>query len=143
MTKVAQLVKGLVALGMLTGLVVGVPWALCHFVGWPLPHQVPSAAQVGRALNRQGISAQTLVDALAVVVWLTWATLVASLAVEIPAALSGRHAPRLPIAGAFQPVTGRLVVPPISTTVYFGVRPVPAAPRREAPCLVARRSRSA
>ncbi|HEY3810281.1 MAG TPA: LysM peptidoglycan-binding domain-containing protein, partial [Acidimicrobiales bacterium] len=123
MTKVAQLVKGLVALGMLTGLVVGVPWALCHFVGWPLPHQVPSAAQVGRALNRQGISAQTLVDALAVVVWLTWATLVASLAVEIPAALSGRHAPRLPIAGAFQPVTGRLVAAIIVACLTLAPRP--------------------
>ena len=123
MTKVAQLVKGLVALTVLAGLVVGVPWALWHFVGWPLPHHVPSAAQVGRALNHQGIPAQTLVDALAVVVWLTWATLVASLLVEIPAALSGRHAPRLPIAGVFQPVTGRLVAAVIIACLTLAPRP--------------------
>lgn len=129
MTKVMQLAKGLVALVVLTGLVVGVPWALWHFVGWPLPHHVPSAAQVGRALNRQGIPAQTLVDALAVVVWLTWATLVVSLVVEIPAALSGRHAPRLPIAGIFQPITGRLVAAVIVACLALAPRPAhPGAP---------------
>jgi DNA-binding SARP family transcriptional activator len=129
MTKLVQLVKGVVALGVLAGLVVGVPWALWHFVGWPLPHHVPSAAQVGRALNRQGIPAQTLVDALAVVVWLTWATLIASLAIEIPAALSGRHAPRLPIAGIFQPVTGRLVAAVIVACLALAPRPAhPGAP---------------
>ena len=109
MTRLVHLVKGLAALAVLVLLVVGVPWALWHFIGWPLPHHVPSAGQVGRALNHQGIPAQTLIDALAVVVWLTWATLVASLVVEIPAAISGRHAPHLPVAGLFQPVTGRLV----------------------------------
>ncbi|MBV9662022.1 MAG: LysM peptidoglycan-binding domain-containing protein [Acidimicrobiales bacterium] len=123
MTKVVQLAKGLAALAVLAGLVVGVPWALWHFIGWPLPHHLPSAGQVGRALNRQGIPAQTLVDALAVVVWLTWATLVASLAVEIPAALSGRHAPHLPVAGIFQPVTGRLVAAIIVACLTLAPRP--------------------
>ena len=129
MTKVAPLAKGLLALVVLTVLVAGVPWALWHFVGWPLPHHVPSAAQVGRALNRQGIPAQTLVDALAVVVWLTWVTLIASLVVEIPAALSGRRAPRLPVAGVFQPVTGRLVAAVIVACLALAPRPAhPGAP---------------
>ncbi len=141
MTKIAQLVKGLVALAVLAGLLVGVPCALWHFVGWPLPHHVPSAAQVGRALNHQGIPAQTLVDALAVVVWLTWATLVASLLVEIPAALSGRHAPKLPIAGVFQPVTGRLVAAVIIACLTLAPRPAhPGAPAASGnPGLTARR----
>jgi DNA-binding SARP family transcriptional activator len=128
MTKAAQLVKGVVALVLLAGLVAGVPWALWHFVGWPLPHHVPSAAQVGRALNRQGIPAQTLVDALAVVVWLAWATLVASLLVEVPAALAGRHASRLPIAGLFQPVTGRLVAAVIVACLTLAPRPAHPGP---------------
>jgi DNA-binding SARP family transcriptional activator/LysM repeat protein len=123
MTRLGHLVKGLCALVLLAALVVGIPWALWHFVGWPLPHHVPSAAQVGRALNRQGIPDQTLVDALAVVVWLTWAVLVASIAVEIPAALSGRHAPRLPLAGIFQPITGRLVVAVIVASLTLAPRP--------------------
>src|SRR5579875_3538280 len=107
--RVGRVVKGLGALVLLAALVGGVPWALWHFVGWPLPHHIPSASQVGRALNRQGIPDQALIDALAVVVWITWAVLVASIAVEVPAALSGRHAPRLPVAGIFQPVTGHPV----------------------------------
>ena len=71
-----RVVGGLGALALLAALVAGIPWALWHFVGWPLPHDLPTTGQVGRALNRQVIPAQTLVDALAVVVWLTWATLV-------------------------------------------------------------------
>jgi DNA-binding SARP family transcriptional activator len=141
MTKVAQLIKGFAALALLAALVAGVPWALWHFVGWPLPHHVPSAAQVGRALNRQGIPTQSLVDALAVVVWLAWATLVASLLVEIPAALAGRHAPRLPMAGIFQPVTGRLVAAVIVACLTLATRPAhpgaPGSPGR--PDLTARR----
>jgi DNA-binding SARP family transcriptional activator/nucleoid-associated protein YgaU len=123
MTRLAHLVKGVAALAVLVGLVAGVPWALWHFIGWPLPHHLPSAGQVGRALNRQGIPAQTLIDALAVVVWLTWATLVASLAVEIPAALSGRHAPHLPVAGIFQPVTGHLVAAVIVACLALAPKP--------------------
>jgi DNA-binding SARP family transcriptional activator len=122
-TRIGRVAKGLGALVLLGVLVGGVPWALRHFVGWPLPHHVPSASQVGRALNRQGIPAQTLIDALAVVVWLTWAALIASLAVEIPAALSGRHPPRLPIAGIFQPVTGHLVAAVIVACLAVASRP--------------------
>jgi DNA-binding SARP family transcriptional activator/LysM repeat protein len=123
MTRAGRVARGLGALALLAALVVGIPWALSRFVGWPLPHHVPSTAQVGWALNRQGIPDQTLVDALAVVVWITWATLVASLVVEIPAALSGRHAPHLPLAGILQPVTGRLVAAVIVACLTLAPRP--------------------
>ena len=121
--RVGRVVKGLGALVLLAALVGGVPWALWHFVGWPLPHHVPSASQVGRALNRQGIPDQALVDALAVVVWITWAVLVASIVIEVPAALSGRHSRRLPLAGIFQPVTGRLVVAVVVACLALAPRP--------------------
>jgi len=123
LSRVGRVVKGLGALMLLAALVGGVPWALWHFVGWPLPHHIPSASQVGRALNRQGIPDQALIDALAVVVWLTWAVLVASIAVEVPAALSGRHAPRLPVAGIFQPVTGHLVAAIVVACLTLAPRP--------------------
>jgi DNA-binding SARP family transcriptional activator len=141
MTRVIRVIKGLSALILLAALVAGIPWALWHFVGWPLPHHVPTAAQVGRALNRQGIPDQALVDALAVVVWITWATLVASIAVEIPAALSGHHAPRLPVAGIFQPVTGRLVAAVIVACLSLAPRPGHTAPAGASagPPLVGRR----
>ncbi|MDA8070982.1 MAG: BTAD domain-containing putative transcriptional regulator [Actinomycetota bacterium] len=123
LVRLYRVVGGLGALVLLAGLVVGIPWALWHFVGWPLPHHVPTAAQVGRALDHQGIPAQSLVDALAVVVWLTWAVLMVSLAAEIPAALSGRRARRLPLAGAFQPLTGRLVAAVAVACLALAPRP--------------------
>ncbi len=128
MTRVARLLQGLGALCVLVALVAGVPWALVHFVGWPLPHHVPSVAEVGRALDHQGIPAQALVDALAVVVWVAWATLLASLAVEVPAALAGRHAGRLPLAGAFQPLTGRLVAAVVVACLTLAPRPAHPTP---------------
>ena len=109
MGRLVSLAKGFAALVLLVALVAGIPWALWHFVGWPLPHHIPSPSTIGHALDRHGIPARTLVEALAVVVWVTWAVLVASVAAEIPAALAGRRAPRLRVAGVFQPVTGRLV----------------------------------
>jgi DNA-binding SARP family transcriptional activator len=122
MTRLARIAKGLGALVLLVVLVAGIPWALWHFVGWPLPHHLPTATQVGRALNRQGIPDQTLIDALAVVVWITWAILVISIAVEIPAALSGRHARRLPLAGIFQPLSGPLVAAVLVACLSFTPR---------------------
>jgi DNA-binding SARP family transcriptional activator len=127
-TRLARIAKGLGALVLLVALVGAIPWALWHFVGWPLPHHVPSASQIGRALNRQGIPAQALVDALAVIVWITWAILVVSLAIEVPAALSGRHAPHLPVAGVFQPLTGRLVAAVIVACLTLAPRPGHTAP---------------
>jgi hypothetical protein len=93
MTRVGHILKGLCALGLLAGIAAGIPWALWHFIGWPLPHHVPSLAQLGHALDQRGIPDQALIDALAAVVWVTWAVLIASIAVEVPAALAGRRAP--------------------------------------------------
>ena len=122
MTRVGRILKGLCALGLLAGIAAGIPWALWHFIGWPLPHHVPSLAQLGHALDQRGIPDQALIDALAAVVWVTWAVLVASIAVEVPAALAGRRAPRLPLAGIFQPVTGRLVAAVIVAALSFAPR---------------------
>ena len=123
MSRLAHLAKGIGALALLAALVAGIPWALWHYIGWPLPHHVPSVVQVGHALDAHGIAARTLVNALAVVVWVTWALLVASVAAEIPAALAGRRAPRLPVAGVFQPVTGRLVATVVVAALSLAPRP--------------------
>ena len=123
MSRPAHLAKGIGALVLLAALVAGIPLALWHYIGWPLPHHMPSVAQVGHALDSHGIAARTLVDVLAVVVWVTWAVLVASVAAEIPAALAGRRAPRLPLAGAFQPLTGRLVAAVVVAALGLAPRP--------------------
>ena len=129
MSRAVRLAKGAAALVVLVVLLAGIPLALWHFVGWPLPHHVPTAAQVGRALDRQAIPAQALVDALAVVVWLAWASLLVSVALEIPATLRGRAARRLPVAGVLQPVAGRLVAAVVVAGLALTPRPghAPAA----------------
>jgi DNA-binding SARP family transcriptional activator len=133
--RLTRIAEGVGALALLVSLVVGVPSALVHFVGWPLPHHLPSPAAVGRALDRHGIPAEALVDALAVVVWLTWATLVASLAVEIPAALSGRRPAHLPVAGVFQPAVGRLVAAVVVACLALAPRPAHTGTAGSAPAL--------
>ena len=123
MSRALRIAKGAAALVALASLLAGIPFALWHFVGWPLPRHVPTAAQVGRALDRQAIPAQALVDALAVVVWLAWASLLASVALEIPAALRGRAARRLPVAGVLQPLAGRLVMAVVVAGLALSPRP--------------------
>ena len=128
MSRLAHLAKGIAALVLLAALVAGIPFALWHYIGWPLPHHVPSTGQIGHVLDSHGIAGRTLVDVLAVVVWVTWAVLVASVAAEIPAALAGRRARRLPVAGVFQPLTGRLVAAVVVAALALAPRPAHSQP---------------
>jgi DNA-binding SARP family transcriptional activator len=121
-TRIYRLVRGLGALGLLTALVVGIPWALWHFIGWPLPHGVPSWGQLQRGLDQHGIPDQVLLKALAAVVWITWGVLVVSVVVEVPAALAGRSARQLRVVGLFQPLTGRLLAAVIFAVLALAPR---------------------
>ena len=123
MTRLRRIATGILALVVLAGLVGGIPYALWHFVGWPLPHHLPSGSALLHDLDQRGIPDRTLVDALAVVVWLTWGVLVASLVAEVPAAIRGERAGRLPLAGIFQPLTGRLVAAVLVAALAVAPRP--------------------
>ena len=109
MTRIRRVATGFGALLLLTALVVGMPWALWHFIGWPLPHQVPNLSSLGHDLDQRGIPDKTLVDALAVACWLVWAVLAISVFVETIATARGQRAGRVPLVGLFQPLSGRLV----------------------------------
>ena len=66
-----QLLRGLLAFALLLALVIGLPWALVHFVGWPLPDSIPSAGEIqGVLLNP--MSTQLLLDVLACLCWIVW-----------------------------------------------------------------------
>ncbi|HXP33688.1 MAG TPA: BTAD domain-containing putative transcriptional regulator [Acidimicrobiales bacterium] len=101
--------RGVGALVALTALVIGVPVGLAHAVGWPLPHSLPSAGAMRAALTTRGISDRVLLDTLACVAWLAWASAFASVAAEVIAVAAGRASRRLRWAETFQPVAGRLV----------------------------------
>ncbi|WNV90210.1 BTAD domain-containing putative transcriptional regulator [Umezawaea sp. Da 62-37] len=96
----ARLVRGLLAAAVLVALVAGLPWALTHFVGWPLPDHLPSWAEIQGVLLGP-MTTTFLLDFLACLTWLVWAFFaldVARCAVEIA------HDARMPDLSAAGPM---------------------------------------
>lgn len=123
----ADLLKGLAALIVAAVLVVAVPAGLVAYVGWPLPTSLPTFEGIGLAL-RSGINPQLLINTLAVVVWFTWAQIVAALAAEVIAAVGGRTARRLPVFPGLQTAATHLVAAITIAVATLGpLRAVPAA----------------
>lgn len=116
--------RGLAALLGLAALVVGVPAVLWTVAGSPLPDAWPSPADLLDAAVRPD-DGSLFLSLLIVAGWLGWGTFVLSLVVEVPAALRGRPAPRLPGLGAQQ----RLVAALVAAVAAVGAGgPVAAAP---------------
>lgn len=69
---VGRVLRGLIAAGVLLALVVGLPWALWHYVGWPLPDHVPTWDEV-QVVLLSPMTDQQLLDVLACLCWITWA----------------------------------------------------------------------
>lgn len=66
-----RLIRGILAAVVLAALVIGLPWVLAHFVGWPLPDHIPTWDEVqGTLLNP--MSPQLLLNSLAVLCWIVW-----------------------------------------------------------------------
>jgi hypothetical protein len=99
---------GVLALLALVGLVVVVPLGLWALAGWPLPTSV-SWSGITDALGSSHVPDTVLVNALAVVCWLIWIELLASVVVEAVALVRGRRAADVPLAGPLQKMAGRLV----------------------------------
>ncbi|MEY9887312.1 hypothetical protein ABIA31_000941 [Catenulispora sp. MAP5-51] len=100
-----DVITGLGALLALLVLVIGVPLALAYFVGWPLPHKMPS----GGLLNAK-IDTKTFTNVLAVLVWLAWAQFSACVLVEALAAARGIGMPgHVPLSGGSQILARQLV----------------------------------
>ena len=130
---VSRLTRAAAALVLLTALLVGVPWALTTFVGWPLPRVLPAWSEVTDALNGASISDAVLIKSLACATWVLWALLAACFVVEGRAWLRGREAREVPLASFIQPIVRELVV---SATLLVGsLRPAGsmATPTRSVP----------
>jgi DNA-binding SARP family transcriptional activator len=67
----ARIVRGLLALVALSALVVGLPWALAHVVGWPLPDHVPTWGETQATLLNP-MSGQLFINLLAIICWISW-----------------------------------------------------------------------
>lgn len=101
--------RGLGGLVVVVALVLGVPAALGAWVGWPLPRGVPNVDEITSALRDTYIPDTFLVKGLALVCWVVWAQLVASLVVEAVACARGRAAAPVPLARGMQRTAARLI----------------------------------
>jgi DNA-binding SARP family transcriptional activator len=117
-----RLARGLVGLTALVTLLAGIPWGLWHWVGWPLPHTIPTWADVSAALTRNGVPDELVINALAIVVWIAWADLCLAVALETAALVRGREAFRLPLAGPLQPLAAYLVTTAMLLVPQGGLR---------------------
>lgn len=101
--------RGLLALLGIAALVAGVPAVLVGWVGSPLPAGVPTVSEVAHAVRDTFVPDAFLVKALALVCWLVWVEVLASLLVEAVAYARGRKAATVPLAGGLQRGAARLV----------------------------------
>ncbi|USX56425.1 BTAD domain-containing putative transcriptional regulator [Lentzea sp. HUAS12] len=67
----SRLVRGGIATAALCALTVGVPWALWHYIGWPLPDHVPTWEEI-QALLLIPITAELVLDIIACACWFWW-----------------------------------------------------------------------
>jgi DNA-binding SARP family transcriptional activator len=108
-------------------LAVGVPLGLAYVVGWPLPHALPSLAELSRAFTGGAIPDEFIVKALAVIGWTYWAQFMVCLWAELAAARKGRPTRHLPLAWLNQTVAARLIGAVLLLSPAPGwARPVPA-----------------
>jgi uncharacterized membrane protein len=94
---IRDVLPGLAAVLLLLGLLAGVPFALVALVGWPLPRRLPA---LGLETLRAPVDATTVVNVLALVVWVAWAQFTACVLVEVKAAVAGAGLPaKVPLGG--------------------------------------------
>ena len=127
---VGRVLRGLIAATVLLALVAGLPWALWHFIGYPLPHHVPTWAEVHGVLLGP-MTTTFLLDFLACALWIVWAAFtidVLRCTVDLARGGFGRAAAaRLPdfsAAGPMHALAGVLVGAVLLSVL--GNRPAPA-----------------
>lgn len=123
-----RLARGLGALAVLVLLLVGIPFALAVLVGWPLPRGLPSWDEFRSALTTPGPGDDVIVKGLAVVCWMAWAVLAASVAAEVAGVVRGRRSRRIPFAGPVQALAANLVAAAVLTLSPPAARAPSSAP---------------
>ncbi|WP_239312239.1 BTAD domain-containing putative transcriptional regulator [Frankia sp. Cj3] len=97
-----RIVRAAVALAALIVLIVGLPWGLWHFIGWPLPHHLPSWDEIEARLTGP-MDDTLLLDILAVLLWPLWAAFTVSVVLVVPDVV---HEARWPSYGPPVPAGG-------------------------------------
>ncbi|HEV2637194.1 MAG TPA: BTAD domain-containing putative transcriptional regulator [Actinocrinis sp.] len=95
-------VRGLFAGVVGAVILVGLPWGLIRYIGWPLPHRLPSLGQLRTDLTSPILGDQVYLNALAIVLWFLWLLIVISVLIELGALLRRTERPSLPAMSPFQ-----------------------------------------
>jgi hypothetical protein len=122
-----DVLPGVAAVLLLLALLAGVPFALVALVGWPLPRKLPAFSV---ETLQAPVDATTLVNILALVVWVAWAQFTACVLVEVKAAAAGAGLPaRVPLGGLNQLLARQLVAAALLlTTSAAGLAPTRIGP---------------
>ncbi|MET9225584.1 BTAD domain-containing putative transcriptional regulator [Lentzea sp. NPDC003310] len=104
----ARAARGLLALTALSVLVVGLPWALVHFVSWPLPDHVPTWDEA-QAILLNPMSGQLFINLLAIVCWISWLGFALAVLRSIVDALRGITWEAARARGPLQALAGTLI----------------------------------
>jgi DNA-binding SARP family transcriptional activator len=120
---VGRLLRGLIAAVVLTALVGGLPWALVHYVGWPLPHHIPTWPEL-QIFLLSPMSTTFLLDFLACACWLTWFAFTLDVLRCTIDIARGLRWPDLSDAGPMHTLAGVLVGAVLLSVL--GNRPTPA-----------------
>ncbi|MCC9309963.1 LysM peptidoglycan-binding domain-containing protein [Kitasatospora sp. RB6PN24] len=102
---VTDVLGALLAGLLLLAILVGIPYGLVSFVGWPLPASMPTMDTL-----TQDVSVTTFIAIFACFVWVLWAQFAVCVAVELRSALRGVEVHiHVPAAGASQALARKLV----------------------------------
>lgn len=101
-SRLAQMIKGLLAAVGGAAALVGPPAALIRLVGNPLPQQLPTWQEFTDAIFREGVSDGTVIAVLAMLAWAIWAQIALAIVVEAAAVVGGVPSPRLPLLPGIQ-----------------------------------------
>jgi nucleoid-associated protein YgaU len=95
MTALRRRFTGLLAAMLMVGILIGLPVALVKVGGNPLPDQLPSLSEVGKALTSPD-DGTLAVDAISLIAWTAWLILAGSILIEVTSRLRGITTPALP-----------------------------------------------
>ncbi|MCP2338916.1 BTAD domain-containing putative transcriptional regulator [Actinomadura rupiterrae] len=127
MNALGRLARAAAALLTALAALAAPPAALAAFVGWPLPHKMPTAAAARSALTAP-LSDRFLLNTVACLAWGLWALFALALLTELLALLRGRTAPRLPGLGPLQALAATLLGASAVALLPAASRPLPAPP---------------
>lgn len=117
---ISRALRGLTALVVLAAIAGAPPVVLTLSAGWPLPTTVPSADEIWGTLRGSRVDPLTVMKAFAVVGWLAWLQVIASIAAELSGHLARRTSRRVPGGSLVQPLVRRLVL--ASTLLTSGIK---------------------